>query len=255
MKTDGPLFAKDYEEFLFSSMDKLKGDMPTLLVNASLAGGGVVPESSTQRFMLHGTTIASFLIDNGRAAIVVSDGKVSEGPLLQAASLEFEKLIEIDKSTVMAVSGSAGFAVLYARMLRNWVETMERVREEPLSTRSKVNMLARILRENLSLALSGLVVAPILTTWDEKRGPRIFVITPDGSVVIKKTYAMSGSGRVNEGGLLLGWSAGMSVENGISLAKELVKNASRLDSATGGKIFIKIVSRDGIESVDGGVSR
>jgi len=220
MKTDGPFFVDDYEDFIFSSINKLKGDMPTLLANASLAGGGVTPESSSQRFMLHGTTIASFLIDNGRVAIVVSDGKVSEGPLLKAASLEFEKLIDIDRSTVMAVSGSVGFAILYARMLRNWVETMERIREERLSTRSKVNMLARILRENLSLALSGLVVAPILTTWDDKRGPRIFVVTPDGSVVVKKTYAMSGSGRVNEGGLLLGWNINMSKESGISLMQK-----------------------------------
>ena len=252
METTKPIFAGDFEESLFAPISRLKENVPRLSTNAGLAGGGVVFDHSVQRFVLHGTTIASFFVDKGRAAIVVTDGKVSESPLLQAASLEFQKMVDIDRNTVMAVSGSAGFAMLYTRMLKNWVETTERIREERLSVRSKVNMLSRILRENLPLALSGLMVIPLLITCDDKRGPRIFAFTPDGSNIEKKTYAISGSGKVNEGGLLLGWNRSMTRENGISLAKDLVKNASKLDSATGGKIFIKVISQDGIESIDGG---
>ena len=247
-----PFFTNDFERLLFYQTNRFASDLSKSTNNVGFIGGGVVFDSSMQRFVLHGTTIASFFVEGGKTSIVVSDGKVSEGPLLQPASLEFNKLIEVDNTTVMAISGSVGFAMLYARMLNNWVETMERIREEKLDTRSKVNMLSRILRENLSLALSGMLVIPILTTYDDKHGPRIFMLTPDGSVVSKKTYAISGSGKVNEGGLLSDWNVNMSKEDGIELAKKLVKNASKLDSATGGRIFIKIVSGNGIESVDGG---
>ena len=143
----------------------------------------------------HGTTIAAFLVDNGRSIVAVSDGKVSEGQLLYAASLDFPKVIEVDRSTVMLIAGAAGFAVLYSKILKNWVETMERVREERLSARAKVNMLSRILRESLPLAASGFPVVAILATFDKRKGARIFLFTPDGSNVRRKTYAILGSGK------------------------------------------------------------
>lgn len=247
-----PVSIKDFEDAIFLSVARIREELPRILAGPSMAGWGVVFDPSVQKFVLHGTTIASFFVEEGKSAVVVSDGKVSENALLQAASLEFEKLIEIDSHTVMAVSGSAGFAMLYARMLKSWVETMEKIREQRLSSRSKVNMLTKILRENLSLSLSGLIVIPILTTCDDKRGPRIFFLTPDGSAISKKTYAISGSGKVSEGYLQGEWRMNLSKEEGINLAKNLVKSARNLDGATGGKIFIKVVSRDGIESVDGG---
>jgi len=200
----------------------------------------------------HGTTIAAFLVDGGRAIVAVSDGKVSEGQLLYAASLDFPKVVEIDRSTVMLFAGSAGFAVLYSKILKNWVETMERVREERLSTRAKVNMLSRMLRESLPLAASGFPVVAILATLDELKGARIFLFTPDGSNIRKESYAIHGSGKISEASLLDNWRADMSRDEGVEYAKKLIKTASRLDSASGGHIFIKVLDENGVESIDGG---
>src|SRR3989344_7054035 len=200
----------------------------------------------------HGTTIAAFLVDNGRSIVAVSDGKVSEGQLLYAASLDFPKVIEVDRSTVMLFAGAAGFAVLYSKILKNWVETMERVREERLSVRAKVNMLSRMLRESLSLAVSGFSVVAILATFDERKSARIFLFTPDGSNVQRESYAIHGSGKVGEGVLVERWHPDMNRNEGIILAKRLVKvNAMNLDAATGGRIFIKVLDENGVESVNG----
>ena len=201
----------------------------------------------------HGTTIAAFLVDNGKTIVTVSDGKVSDGQILYAASLDFPKVVEIDRSTVMLFAGAAGFAALYSRILKNWVETMERVREVRLSARAKVNMLSRMLRESLPLAASGFPVVAILATFDERRGARIFLFTPDGSNVRRESYAILGSGKVGEGILLERWHPDMKRNAGIKLAKRLIKaNSTNLDAATGGRIFIKILDENGVESVDGG---
>ena len=201
----------------------------------------------------HGTTIAAFLVDNGKTIVAVSDGKVSEGQMLYAASLDFPKVVEIDRSTIMLFAGAAGFAALYSRILKNWVETMERVREVRLSARAKVNMLARMLRESLPFAASGFPVMAILATFDERKSARIFLFSPDGSNIQRESYAILGSGKVGEGVLVERWHPDMNRNEGIILAKRLVKvNATNLDSATGGQIFIKVLDENGVESVDGG---
>ena len=233
-----PLSERDLQGLILAPVRELRDSIPQL--------------NPSKEFTFHGTTIASFFVENGSAVIAVSDGKVSENAMLQAASLEFKKLIEIDAWTVMAISGSASFGLLYARSLRSWVETMERITEEPISTRAKVNMLSKILRDSLPISMGGFAVMPILTVYDEKRGPRIFLFTPDGSVVTKSEYAISGSGRISEGSLLVGHRRDMTREEGIEFAKSIVKNANKMDKATGGRIFIKVVSKEGIESLDGG---
>lgn len=238
MNTIRPLSEKDLQALILAPVRELRDSISRL--------------NSNKEFTFRGTTIASFFIENGSAAIAVSDGKVSENAMLQAASLEFKKLFEIDAHTVMAISGSASFGLLYARSLRSWVETMERMREEPISTSAKVNMLSKILRDSLPISMGGFPVGPIITTFDDKRGSRIFLFTPDGSVVTKPEYAISGSGRISEGALLVGHRRDMTREEGIEFAKSIVKNANNMDKATGGRIFIKVVSKEGIESLDGG---
>lgn len=231
----------DFEHMSLSPIRDLAASLPPAVKNS-------LPAISPW----HGTTIAAFTVDGGKAIVAVSDGKVSEGPVLYPASLEFPKVVEIDKETVMLFAGSAGFAVMYARILKNWVETMERVREEKLNARAKINMLSRILRESLPLAASGFPVGAILATFDRQKGMRIFLFTPDGSNVLRKTYAIFGSGKVTEASLLENWRADMTRQDGVEYAKRLIKTSSDLDSASGGRIFIKVLDENGVESIDGG---
>jgi len=230
----------DFDDVILSPIRKLAASLPQ-----SFKADAISP--------WHGTTIAAFLVENGKSIINVSDGKVSEGQMLYPVSLEFPKMVEIDKETVMLFAGSVGFAVMYSKILKNWVETMERIREERLSTKAKVNMLSRILREGLPLTVSGFPVGAILSAFDKRRGARIFLFTPDGSSVLRDSYAIFGSGKVGEGILVERWKPDLTRKEGIKVAKRLVKaNASNLDSATGGHIFIKVLDENGIESIDGG---
>lgn len=231
-------------------------DMALSPIRAMVAGLSSVPQGTKLKDELavwHGTTIASFFAANRAAIISVSDGKASEGPTLYPASLDFQKVVEIDSRTIMLFAGAAGLASMHAKSLRNWVETMERVREEGLSTRAKVNMLSRMLREGMALASLGLIVISILATWDIKKGGRIFLIGPDGTSVLKSDYAIHGSGRIGEGLLLKAWHPNLTVDEGVDLAKELITtNAQKLDSGTGGRIQIKVLTAQGVTTIDGG---
>jgi len=70
---------------------------------------------------------------------------------------------------------------------------------------------------------------------------------------LRDSYAVFGSGKVGEGILVERWKPDLTREEGIEVAKRLVKvNAANLDSGTGGRIFIKVLDENGVESVDGG---
>lgn len=236
-----------FDALALSPIRDMVAGMPRLLSGASNFKDGLS--------FWHGTTIAAFIVDNGKTIVAVSDGKVSEGQLLYPASLEFPKIVEIDKETVMLFAGAAGFAVMYAKILKNWVETMERIREECLSMKAKVNILSRILRESLPLAASGFPVAAILAALNKRKGARIFLFTPDGSSVRREHYAIFGSGKVGEALLVDRLRENMTRMQGINLAKKLVKLVSSdLDSATGGRIFIKVLDKNGVESINGGMA-
>lgn len=231
------------QDFLDERLAGLRRDLATTKLS----------EQSLASLSVHGTTIGAFKINQGKEAVAFSDGKVSEGQLLQPLSLVYEKIIDIDRKSVMLISGVPSIAKEYCKLVEVNIDNYEKMQEEELSSKGKVRQIETLMLKNFALAAQGLIVSPIFVTYDNQHGARIFSFSPDGSSVEKYDYVMSGSGKIAQPILFNDWREDLNREEGIKLAKKVVGIASASESASGGKIYIRIIAAEGVEKVEEGL--
>ena len=67
-----------------------------------------------------------------------------------------EKVLQIDKHSVLAISGSPAIAYEIARVLEHSFQYFRRSQLQELSLEGKLRMLSRLIRDNLPMALQGI---------------------------------------------------------------------------------------------------
>ena len=201
--------------------------------------------------LLHGTTIGAFIVDNGQRAVAFSDGKVSMGN--KPVHLAYRKILTVDRFTRLLISGSPVLGVEYARVLRSYIGYREDTSGQPMSARAKVHFLMRQLKGGLGLMGAGILCAPILVTYDtrEKMCARIFSLGPDGSEIPHLDFASGGSGSNIDIDLRRSWRPGMSADEGIALAHQVITTvAPEIDSFSGGKVSIDLIGPEGARIIE-----
>ena len=201
--------------------------------------------------LLHGTTIGAFMVDDGQAAIAFSDGKVSMAN--KPVHMAYRKILSVDRYTRLLISGSPSVGFAHAGALKAWVGYREDTSNQPVSARAKARFLARLLMGSLSLTAAGIICMPILATYDvrEKKCARIFSLGPDGSEVEHSDWSTSGSGADIDVWFRKAWRTGLTVDEGIALARDTIKTlAPDIDSFSGGKVSIDVIGPDGARTVE-----
>lgn len=198
----------------------------------------------------HGTTIGAFVIEDGSRALAFSDGKVSMGN--EPVHMTYRKMLQVDPHTDMLFSGSPSLAVRVGRALRNWVGYREDTTNLPMTPRGKELALESMLMQGIGLAGAGILLAPILVTYDpQKERIRLFNFGPDGSMTEHTNFTVSGSGA--RARLVLGerWKPGLTVEEGAALVRRLIREIPEtIDSFSGGTPSIDLVGPGGISVVE-----
>jgi len=140
----------------------------------------------------HGTTIL---------AIRYADGVIVAGDRLASAGYEVfhrrvAKVRSVDEFSAVALSGiGGGYIEDVATLLELELEHYEKVEGEALSVDGKANVLARMVRMNLTTTSAGLRVIPIFAGFDSRRGEaRIFSYDVTGGCYEEFEYAAKGSG-------------------------------------------------------------
>ena len=178
-----------------------------------------------------------------------------------------DKVIEIDATSLLAIAGVPATAFEMARVLQTSFEYYRRSQLQPLSLPAKVRALARLLRENLPMAMQGVgIVVPLFAGLDQTVSPvrpQIFFYDPLGAQFQAVGHAASGSGAGTIRSILsFQESYGtprpsqMNLEQAVQFALRLLLVASEFDSATGGvnpetQTFatIKILNEQGVQDV------
>lgn len=202
----------------------------------------------------HGTTIGAFFIDEGRRALVFSDGKVSMGN--KPVNLDYRKILTVDRFSRMAISGSPVLGAAYAASMKAWIGYREDTSGQPVSARAKARFLGRLLMGGINLMNAGIVCAPIFVTFDqrEKKRARIFLFSAEGSELEQQLFATSGSG-----GNIDVWlrkalkvpGTNLTLDEGVALAREAIHEvAPDNDSFSGGKVSIDLVGPDGAQTIE-----
>jgi len=240
-------------------------DFPSLLRRKGLlgpAGIGAVTQTETRQQMwqpTEATTILAFKFSGG--VLVAGDRRATAGNTVVYDRAD--KVLEIDRCSIMAIAGVPATAWEMARVLEHSLQYFRRTQLQEMSVDGKVRALSKLLRDNFGFAMQGMgVVVPIFATYDGNSKPeaRLYFYDAMGAQFEATDYAATGSGSPAVRGILYyenNWGAKrlheFNEEEAISLALRALDTAAESDTATAGvdrtgKIYpvIKIVSRAGI---------
>jgi len=223
---------------------------------------GTAQKSTHSLPTLEATTVFAFHCSEG--VIVAGDHRATAGNVV--FSDKTEKIIELDRYSLLAIAGSPSIAIEMARTLQTAFEFYRRSQLQPMSLSAKLRALSRLLRENLPATLQGFgVVAPIFAGVDASTGkPSIYFYDPLGAQFEAAAYAGSGSGSPSIKSVLHfheQWGnpkpAQMTLAQAVALANRLLITAAEFDTATGGVnpvrndfATIKLLSPTGIRTIE-----
>jgi proteasome beta subunit len=241
----------------FSGLLKTRGFLPP----APVVSAGV---ASSPLIATHGTTILAIKYKEG--VLVAGDRRATAGNLIMYDRAD--KVLPLDKHSVLAISGAPGMATEIARVLQHSFKYYRRSQLQEMSLAGKVRSLSKLLRDNLPMTLQGVgIVVPIFACYDPVNGAdgggKVFFYDAMGAQFEAVDYATTGSGSLAVRSVLFylnNWGpkplAKMAEADAILTALRLLNTAAESDNATGGynpraNVYpnVKLITRDGTRDV------
>lgn len=216
----------------------LSGDFYQLLKKQGYAFG-VPGQAGADQTLTTATTILAFKYLDG--VLVAGDRRATAGNLVMYDRTD--KVLEIDRHSVMAIAGVPATAYEMARILTHSFKYYRRTQLQELSFEGKLRSLSKLLKENVPAALAGTgAVAPIFAGYDAEHDvAKIYFYDILGAEFEGVEYAVSGSGSPTIRGILHymnTWGdqplSAMPEEQATVQALRLLASAAEFDSATGG---------------------
>lgn len=230
----------------------------SLYPEAPAFGSAPVPQAGSVPVPTHATTILAFKFAEG--VLVAGDRRATAGNVLVYDRAD--KVLEIDKHSLMAIAGVPATAWEMARVLEHSFQFYRRSQLQEMSLDGKVRALSKLLRDNLGFVLQGVgVVVPIFATFDhEAQTSRLYFYDAMGAQFEAAEYAASGSGAAAVRSVLHfenTWGRRelrkLKMNDAILLGLRALETAASSDTATGGvdrraDVFpiVKTITRDGI---------
>src|ERR1700730_6577593 len=208
------------------------------------------------------TTILAFKFQGG--VLVAGDRRATSGNTVVYDRAD--KVLEIDRHSIMAIAGVPATAWEMARVLEHSFQYFRRTQLREMSVDGKVRALSKLLRDNFGFVMQGVgVVVPIFATYDSNSEPgaRLYFYDAMGAQFEVTDYAATGSGSPAVRSILYyenHWGQKplqkLGQEEAVTIALRALDTAAESDTSTGGvdrsgKIFplIKIVSGKGITTL------
>lgn len=197
---------------------------------AAASGGGEIATA---------TTILALKYHDG--VLVAGDRRATAGNMVMYDRTD--KVLEIDRYSVMAIAGVPATAYEMVRVLEHSFKYYRRTQLQELSFEGKLRAVSKLLKENVAAALAGTgAVVPVFAGYDHEQGAaKIYFYDILGAEFEGVEYAVSGSGSPTIRGILHyvnTWGpqplAALPEEQATVQALRLLASAAEFDSATGG---------------------
>lgn len=208
-----------------------------------------------------GTTVFAMKYRDG--VMVAGDRRATAGNVVMYDRTD--KVLELDRFSVLAIAGVPATAFEMARILEHSFKYYRRSQLQDLSFEGKLRALSTLLKNNAPAALAGTgTVAPIFAGYDPlEQAGKIFFYDILGAEFEAVEYAVSGSGSPTIRGILYymnrwggGPVAGLDEEDALIFVLRLMTSAAEFDSATGGvdaqaQLYpiVKRISVDGVRTI------
>jgi len=216
----------------------MQGDFFQLLKEQGYQFGAAGVPGNGREFTT-ATTILAFKYRDG--VLIAGDRRATAGNMVMYDRTD--KVLEIDRHSVMAIAGVPATAYEMVRILEHSFKYYRRTQLQELSFEGKLRAVSKLLKENVAAALAGTgAVAPIFAGYDfEQETAKIYFYDILGAEFEGVEYAVSGSGSPTIRGILHylnTWGeqplSAMSEEQSVIQALRLLSSAAEFDSATGG---------------------
>jgi proteasome beta subunit len=202
-----------------------------------------LPPAAFAAAEMHGTTVLALRYKDG--VLLLADRRATAGNLIMFD--QAEKVLALDDSTVVAISGAFARSVEVCRYLKHSFKYYRRSVLQEMSLEGKLTEISRALAGNAPMAMQGIgVFLPIVAAFDKATGDfGVYFFDGAGARFQNGSYACAGSGSERIRGVFeyIARSKGQWQDRGLGevLADglEMLDIAADLDSATGG--FNKIL--------------
>lgn len=191
----------------------------------------------------HGTTVIALRYKDG--VLTLADRRATMGNLIMFD--QADKIIALDDTTVVAISGSFARSIEVCRMLQHSFKYYRRMFLNEISLEGKLQEITRALAANMPMAMQGIgVFLPILSAYDPKEDFfHIYFFDGAGARFQNASYACAGSGSERIRGVFeyisrteKPWNE-RRLEDVLKDGLMMLDIAADLDSATGG--FAKVL--------------
>jgi proteasome beta subunit len=215
-----------------SFADFLASYAPELLPSRLLPGSAGATPNSTVADLPHATTIVAVVFEDG--VVLAGDRRATAGSMI--AKRDVEKVFRSDEYSAVSIAGVASVGLEFVRLFQVELEHYEKMEGRALSLEGKANRLATMIRNNLAMAMQGLVVVPLFAGFDLDKGTgRIFSYDVAGGPNEEHRFHTIGSGSVfARGSLKKLYTDGMSMRDAVLASVQALYDAADDDSATGG---------------------
>lgn len=209
----------------------------------------------------HATTILAFKFADG--VLVAGDRRATAGNTIMYDRAD--KVLEIDRFSLMAIAGVPATAWEMARVLEHSFHFFRRSQLAEMSLEGKVRALSKLLRDNLGFVMQGVgLVVPIFATYDAvAHVPRVYFYDPMGAQFEAADFTATGSGSPAVRAVLHHENtygkrplSKLRASEAALLALRALDTAAEADSATGGvdrraRVFpiVKMINKSGISTL------
>lgn len=211
----------------------------------------------------HGTTVLALRFDQG--VLLLADRRATAGNLIMYD--QAEKIVPLDDSTVVAISGAFARSVEVCRYLKHSFKYYRRSVLQEMSLEGKLTEISRALAGNAPMAMQGIgVFLPIVAAHDKQTDQfGVYFFDGAGARFQNGSYACAGSGSERIRGVFeyiareKGQFQDRPLAEVLADGLEMLDIAADLDSATGGfnKILpvTRVLGREGNHEVEEAVLR
>ena len=209
----------------------------------------------------HATTIFAFKFAGG--VLVAGDRRATSGNVVVYDRAD--KVLEIDRHSLMAIAGVPATAWEMARVLEHSFQFYRRSQLQEMSLDGKVRALSKLLRDNFGFVMQGVgIVVPIFAAFDTAAdAARLYFYDAMGAQFEAADYAATGSGSGSVRSVLYyenTWGKKplrtLEQSDAVVLALRALDTAAEADTATGGVDrrgrsypIVKIISKPGISTL------
>ena len=161
---------------------------------------GVPTDVGTGHALTNATTILAFKYRDG--VLVAGDRRATAGNMVMYDRTD--KVLEIDRHSVMAIAGVPATAYEMVRVLEHSFKYYRRTQLQELSFDGKLRAVSKLLKDNVPAALAGTgAVVPVFAGYDLEQGSaKIYFYDILGAEFEGVEYAVSGSGSPTIRGIL-----------------------------------------------------